>query len=103
QTTAKLSLSGKTYRMLYDSCFRLMGSVDVGERLRGLKTVYYSRQGNPDGFNTSDPNANLKVKAQLGGSAQTFRDGNGWQNEWLPDDATAWSTSQGRLIHSSAS
>jgi len=103
QTTAKLSLSGKTYRMLYDSCFRLMGSVGVGERLRGLKTVYYSRQGNPDGFNTSDPNAKLKVNAQHGGSAQTFRNGNGWQNEWLPDDAAAWSTNNGLLVHSSAS
>ncbi|HBB93878.1 MAG TPA: hypothetical protein DC054_00670, partial [Blastocatellia bacterium] len=102
QTTAKLSVNGKTYRMLYDSCFRLMGTVGVGERLRGLKTVYYSRQGNPGGFNTNDPNAKLKVKAQHGGSAQTFLNGNGWQNDWTPDDAAAWNTNTGLLVHSSA-
>jgi RHS repeat-associated protein len=102
QTTAKLSLNGKTFRMLYDSCSRLMGTVGAGERLRGLKTVYYSRQGNPNGFNLSDPNANLKVKAQHGGSAQTFRNGNNWQNDWTPDEATAWTTNNGLLVHAAS-
>ncbi|HEX8737776.1 MAG TPA: hypothetical protein VF721_20760, partial [Pyrinomonadaceae bacterium] len=102
QMTAKLNLNGKTFRMLYDSCSRLMGTVITGERLRGLKTVYYSRQGNPGGFNTSDPNANLKVKAWHGGSAQTFRNGNNWQNDWTPDVAADWTTGNGLLIHASS-
>ena len=101
RATAKISLSGKTVRTLYDPYYRTLGVEGAHGAPHGLRLTYYSRQGHAS-FDPSDPNAELRIQASEGGSAETFLDGQDWRNAWTADDAGAWTAAGGRLSHASA-
>jgi RHS repeat-associated protein len=100
---ARLGITDQTWQMFYDRFCRFIGTAGPDGVAKGLRLSYYSMQGNPLAFNPADPNATLRIKAQNGGSAQTFQNGNAWQQVWTADDASAWTTANATLVHASTS
>jgi RHS repeat-associated protein len=100
---ARLGVTDQTWQLFYDRFCRFIGTAGPDGVAKGLRLSYYSRQGNPLAFNPADPNSTLRIKAQYGGSAQTFQNGNDWQKVWTADDPSAWTTSNGCLVHASTS
>lgn len=101
QPIARLGVTDQTWQLFYDRFSRFIGTAGPDGVVNGLRLSYYSLQGNPLAFNPADPNATLRLKAQQGGSAQTFQNGDAWQQVWTPDDASAWTTANSTLIHDS--
>ncbi|RIK74499.1 hypothetical protein DCC62_15185 [candidate division KSB1 bacterium] len=77
---AALGTNGETMRTIYDSRQRPLATVGPNENVSSLTLPYYSREGNNDAFNASDPNSSLSLSARNGGIYDGFDDGNhtGW-------------------------
>jgi len=91
---AALGTNGETMRTVYDSRQRPLATVGPNENATALSVPYYSRQGNNEAFNTSDPNTALSLTARNGGLFDDFNDGDaeGWN---IADGA--WQIVSGKL------
>ncbi|MFB9203428.1 RHS repeat domain-containing protein [Nonomuraea spiralis] len=96
---ARIDRAGHTWHMIRDTFLRVIGGTTSTGAPSSLQLKYLSRQGNPDGFDCADPNGSLAVRCFSGGSHQTFRDGTGWQADWTPSAATAFTAAGGVLAH----
>ncbi|NIR92366.1 MAG: hypothetical protein GWO08_01415, partial [Gammaproteobacteria bacterium] len=77
---AALGSNGETMRSVYDDFQRNIASAGPDENVSGVSAFYYSRAGNNNDFNPSDPNSSLSVSARTGGVYDDFNDGltEGW-------------------------
>jgi RHS repeat-associated protein len=103
-TTAQMGSGKHLERVLYDEFSRRIGTVGpYEENVNEFSLVYYSRQGNSDGFSASDPNSQVKIQALEGGVNQTFLDSDGWKRDWEATNTEKnWLSGNGQLIHLTA-
>ncbi len=101
--TASVHADGQTARLQRDRRQRPAVDVGPGEQVKTVLLQHLSRQGNPAGlFAAADPNAALIVHPALGGSCETFRCGDEWQQRWQASGAPGdWQRVDGALRHAS--
>ncbi|MGI5521497.1 RHS repeat domain-containing protein [Micromonospora sp. CA-259024] len=98
----RIDRAGHTWHTIRDTFLREVGKTTSAGMPSAMRLSYLSRRGNPSGFASTDPNASLAIRCLLGGSYQSFRDGNGWQATWTPSRVGAFAASGGILVHASA-
>ena len=99
--TAHVGPGGLTSRVAYGPARRMLGVVRANGQLKGVQFEFSSRQRH-DTFSAEDPNTQVSLQATRGGSLQSFRDGEGWQDAWTPSAEGAWRADRGVLRHEDA-